>query len=123
YETAAPVLVDLFSARQPQGLQLTAIQALAALPRAEVGPLFVEHWRSFSPAVRREVAEALFSRSERLPVLLTALEKREIPEADLDPARLQALRVHPDQTIRRRAEKALTGGQRADRKKIVEQYR
>jgi hypothetical protein len=74
--TAAPspqtagALADLFTARQAQALQLAAIQALSALQNAEVGNLLIEHWRSFSPAVRREVVEALFSRADRLPALI-----------------------------------------------------
>jgi putative membrane-bound dehydrogenase-like protein len=123
FETAAPVLADLLTARQAQALQLAAIQALSALPRAEVGNLLIEHWPAFSPAVRREAAEALFSRADRLPALVRALERREIPVGDLDPVRVQALRKHPDQALHQRAEKVLAATPRTDRKQVVEQYR
>jgi putative heme-binding domain-containing protein len=123
FETAAPVLADLLTARQAQALQLTAVQALSALAHAEVGNLLVEHWGSFSPAVRREAAEALFSRADHLPALLRALESREISAGDLDPVRVQALLKHSDERLGRRAEKVLAGTPRANRKQVVAPYR
>jgi putative heme-binding domain-containing protein len=80
-------------------------------------------WSGFSPAVRREAAEALFARAERLPHLLTALEKKEVLANQLEPLRLEQLRNLPDTKLRERARRVLAGQAAADRQKVVESYR
>jgi hypothetical protein len=88
-----------------------------------VAPLLLASWTAYSPAVRREAAEALFARPERLPVLLAALEQKKVLSNQLEPLRLEQLRKHPDTTLRRRAERVLAGQVAADRQKVVEAYR
>ncbi|MDA2926540.1 c-type cytochrome [Acidobacteria bacterium AH-259-G07] len=122
-EQATSVLDELLTAREPKQVQLTAVRALSTQRRAEVGQLLVKHWRSFSPPIRREVAEALFSRANRLPALLDALEQEQVPVRQLDPIRREALLKHRDPSIRRRSEKLLGQQRTGDLQRVIGRYR
>jgi putative membrane-bound dehydrogenase-like protein len=119
-QAAAP---DLLTPQAPPELQLAAVRALSAHRQPSVAPLLLASWTAYSPAVRREVAEALFARPERLPLLLTALEEKKVLANQLEPVRLDQLRKHPDTGLRHRAERVLGGQVAADRQKVVEAYR
>ena len=96
-------LGELLDARQPSVVQLAALQALGQANDPAVGRLVVSHWKAMSPGVRREAAELLFSRRDRLEHLLGALESRTLAAAELDPDRLKQLRTHKDGQLRARA--------------------
>src|SRR5581483_4381183 len=113
---------DLLTPQSPPELQLAAIRALSAHANSAVAPLLLGNWGAYSPAVRREAAEALFARAERLPPLVTALEEKKVLGNQLEPLRLEQLRRHPDAALRARAGKVLAG-LAADRQKVVEAYR
>lgn len=122
-DDALKVLPDLLDARQPGPVQVAAIQSLAAHPDPRVGPAIVAHWKAMGPAVRREAAEALFTRRERLAALLDGIEAKTIAAAELDPARRKGLLVIPDRAIRARAETLLSQEARPDRGAVIAQYR
>lgn len=123
FDDSAPALVELLNAREPKEVQLAAVQALSRLPGTKVGELLVERWRSYSPPVRREVVEALFRRTERLPALLDAIQSRLATPGDLDLERRRMLLEHSDTAIRARAKKLLGGELPSDRKGIIERFR
>ncbi len=117
---AAP---DLLTPQTAPELQLAAVRALSAHAGPAVAPLLLGAWAGYSPAVRREAAEALFARAERLGPLVTALEEKKVLSNQLEPLRLDQLRNHPDAGLRERARKVLAGQGAADRRKVVESYR
>jgi len=123
YTTAAPALAELLTARESRSVQVAAVRGVAQLSGPQVGELLVGRWGHLSPPVRREVAEALFSRPHRLTVLLSALEKKQVATRDLDPSRMQTLLKHPDVQIRRRAETLVSAATQTPRRTIVEEYR
>ena len=84
--------------------------------------MIVEYWAGFSPKVRREAAEALFARKERLQQLFQALEDKAIATSQLDPARLDFLRQHPNQEVRDQALRLLGSSTLARRADIVTAY-
>ncbi len=100
---ALEVLGELLDARQPAPVQLAALQALGQVNDPAVGRLVIAHWKALSPGVRREAAELLFSRRDRLEHLLGALESRTMAAAEIDPDRLKQLRSHKDAQLRARA--------------------
>jgi putative heme-binding domain-containing protein len=122
FSASAGVWPALLAPSQPSDLQLAAVRALAGQDRPEVPQLLLGSWAGYSPAVRREVLEALFARADRLPALLDAVEAKTIPAAGLDPARLLQLRKLPDAKLRERAEKALAAAVAPDRKKVLADY-
>jgi putative membrane-bound dehydrogenase-like protein len=116
---AAPALL---TPQTPSDLQLAAIRMLTPHTRAEVADLLLVAWSAYSPAVRREVTEALFARADRLPHLLDALGSGQILANQLEPIRLEQLRTHPDAKLRERALALLAGAIASDRQKIVASY-
>ena len=123
YATTMRGLRELLTPEESSQIQLAVVRALSEQPGAEVGQLLVERWRSLSPRVRSEVAEALFSRADRLPALLDAVEGKLVPITHLDSLRRQTLLQHPDPAIRQRAEKLLSDQQVESRKLVLERYR
>ncbi len=100
---ALDALSGLLDARQPAAVQLAALQALAQVNDPVVGRLVVSHWKAMSPGTRREAAELLFSRRDRLEYLLGALESGTLAASEIDPDRLKQLRNHKDALLRARA--------------------
>lgn len=124
-DRALKVLPGLLDSRQPGSVQLAAVQALGGLDDSSVGPLVLAQWRSMSPVVRREAAEVLFARRDRLESLLSALEAKTLLPGDIDPDRARQLRMHKDPELRSRAEKVLGSESAAarDRKALIESFR
>jgi putative membrane-bound dehydrogenase-like protein len=121
-ELALSALPPLLDARYAVALQLAALQALADLPERRVANLVIEHWKALSPSARREAAEVLFTRPERLQALLDAIDSGAISSAELDPSRRAALLTHRDSAIRDRAGRLLGDSARSDRAKVIAVY-
>jgi putative heme-binding domain-containing protein len=84
--------------------------------------MLLTSWASYSPAVRREVVEALFARADRLARLLEAIEKQKVLAGQLEPFRVERLRNHTNRELREKARRLLAGHV-SDRQRIVEAYR
>lgn len=117
------VLPDLLDANQPPAVQLSALRGLAESTDPEVGRVVTDHWKSLSPALRREAAEVLLSRPERTAALLDAVLARRIAPSDLEPARRAQLVAHPRADLRRRAADLLGPGTKSDRAAVVRAFR
>ena len=122
---ALEVLPGLLDARQPAPVQVAALHALGELNDPSVGRLVVGQWKAMSPAVRREAAELLFSRRDRLEHLLGALEAKALTASEIDPDRLRQLRTHKDPQLRARAQRILGAELAAsrDRRATIDAYR
>jgi putative membrane-bound dehydrogenase-like protein len=123
YQIASRVLSAVLEARQPQDVQVAAVQTLNRFREPGVAEILVEAWHGLSPKVRSEAAEALCARPERLTALLKALEDQTIQPSQLDPQRIQLLRTHPLPAIRDQAETLLGGVRLARREEAVALYR
>lgn len=123
FATGSSALPALLTPQNPAEIQLAAVRALSLQDHASVASILLEPWSGFSPMVRREVSEALFARPERIVLLLDAIEQQKIPAGQLDSARLDLLRKHPDKKLRERALKLLAGQATPSRLKIIDEYR
>lgn len=122
WSVAEKSLPGLLTDDEPQ-VRLAAVRAIAAQPRAEVASLLLGPWRGYSPAVRREVLEAVLSRTERTLTLLQAIEAGQVKPNDLDALRSRQLLNSKDPAIRDRARRLLQNNLPADRKQVLERYR
>lgn len=117
---------DLFQAllrsRQPQPVQAAAVETLARHNHAGVAEILLEAWAGFSPQVRANAVETLFSRPAWIAAFFDAVEQGTIHRADLDPARIQALRAHPDARLRERAVQLFATSTLARRHEVVAAY-
>jgi putative membrane-bound dehydrogenase-like protein len=117
---AAP---ELLTPQAPPELQLAAVRALSAHSHASIAPLLLRSWAAYSPAVRREVVEALFARPQRIASLLEALEGKKVLANQIEPVRIEQLRKLSDGALRQRAIRVLADQAAADRRQVVEAYR
>jgi putative heme-binding domain-containing protein len=122
WKAAGPTLSRLASQDPAQKMRLAAVRALAAHDNREVAGLLLKSWRAYTPALRREVAEALLSRPERTLVLLKAIEAGSVIAADLDPSRVRQLLASARPAIRDRARKLLRDSLPADRTEVLARY-
>ena len=123
FATAAQVLPGLLGPQNPPEIQLASVRGLSLFENPQVGPILLEPWAGYSPALRREVLEALFARPARLTALLDAIDKKQIRAGQIEPFRLDQLRNHPDVRLRQRAQALLAGQASPDRRQVLEAYR
>jgi putative heme-binding domain-containing protein len=123
WPSAGPTLLHLVTAEADPELRLASVRALAAQPAPEVAPFLLEAWRSYTPAMRREVTEALLRQPDRILAFLDAVQAGAIKPNDLDPQRTRQLINHSRPEISRRARDLLQAGLPADRKQALQRYR
>jgi putative membrane-bound dehydrogenase-like protein len=123
WETSDPVLTRLVREDPAQEIRLAGVRALAAHAQADVAARLMESWRSYTPAVRREVLEVMLQRPERVRFLLKEIEEGHVRPADLDPARVQQLVHYREPELRERARKLLERSMPEERKQVFERYR
>jgi putative membrane-bound dehydrogenase-like protein len=122
WETAEPALLKLMTDSPAQEIRLGAVNALAAHPRKEVPTLLMKSWRSYTPALRREVTEAMMRQPERIQFFLDELQAGRVKPGDLDALRIRQLVNHPQPAVHDRARKLLQDNLPAERKQVLEKY-
>jgi putative membrane-bound dehydrogenase-like protein len=65
----------LIDPREPEAVQASAVRGLGRSNGAAVGTYLLERWKSMTPAVRMDAADAMFLDPERPKVLLEAIER------------------------------------------------
>jgi putative heme-binding domain-containing protein len=123
YAEVAPVLTALLSPQTPPELQAAAIAALANQDSAGVGRQLLAGWKSFGPAIRRDVIDAVLHKPARLNDLFQAIEAREVACGEIERDVKQLLMNHPNTAIRRQARALFASDLSGDRGKIVAAYR
>jgi putative membrane-bound dehydrogenase-like protein len=123
WATAGPALTGLLADGNPQEIRLAAVRGLAAQTRPEVAALLLKSWRAYTPAMRREVTEALLRQPDRVRALLKAVEAGRVRPGDLDVQRSRQLLNHRLPDIRKQAQALLRNNLPADRRKVLDNYR
>lgn len=121
FDAAKPPLLALLDPRQPQALQLAAVRVLGSFPDTRVALLLLEGWRSYTPALRGEMVEALLARQERVEPLLRALEEGRVSAAQITTAQRARLLRNRDEQLRARAEQLFASGG-GSRREVIERF-
>jgi putative membrane-bound dehydrogenase-like protein len=116
------VLASLLGPEFPQEIRVAAIRALSAHDQPEVPKVLMKSWRSYTPALRREVLEALLRQPARVQFLLDEVQKKSIKPGDIDALFTRQLINHSKAEIRDRARKLLQENVPGDRKAVVARY-
>lgn len=114
---AHDTLEALIDIRQPEPIQIAAVSALSVYPEPKVGTILLLGWGEHSPAVRRQITEALLSRSDTTIQLLRAAESGKASVASIEMSRRSLLLNDKNETIRTLAKRLFgeeAGGVRAD---------
>jgi putative membrane-bound dehydrogenase-like protein len=121
YTTVAPILRKVLAAHEGSAIEAAVIESLAAFDNPEIPGALVENWKSYSPEARRQVIAALIGQRDRVPALLTALEKGQIESGSVEMAARARLMDQADLKIAARA-KTIFQNQNSDRAKVVAAY-
>ena len=119
-ETA--ILQRLILPTEGFNLQQAAIRALAASADESVLRDLVDEWASFTPAIRAQLLDVLFERSDGLDVLLACIEEGTILPVQVSLHRQQELLYHDEAAIRQRAQAVLKPAD-TNREEILSSYR
>ncbi|MEX2307281.1 MAG: PVC-type heme-binding CxxCH protein [Pirellulales bacterium] len=110
----------LLDPSQPEELQLAALDAVADYSNAHVGSLVIEEWSRYVPAVRTRAIQVLLSRDEWTETYLAAVDRGDATVAEIGAAGRAQLLEHPNDSIRRDANKLFSQSPRAA---VVADYR
>ncbi len=118
----AKLVGELLVPQTPVPVQTAAVATLARINHETSASALLSGWRTFTPALRTQVLDALLSRPSSTAKLLDELEAKTIAPSDIDAARRQRLTAHANKDIRARAAKLLEISANADRQKIVTEF-
>lgn len=102
-------------------IQAAALEAASGFAEEGVADLLLGAWQGLSPKSRAAAAETLLSRPMWLSKLLDAVEAEKVKSFEIDPARVQLLRQHPDKTTVGRVNRLFVDA-RKSRQEVVERY-
>jgi len=119
---AKKALVKLVDNDPNPEIRLAAVRSLAAHSQPEVAQVLMKSWRTYTPALKREVTEAMFRQPARLNILLDEIEAKRVKPGDIDSLRTRQLASHADVKLRERARKLLADNLPADRKQVLARY-
>lgn len=122
FADAKALLAKCLDVKQPQPVQLAALDTLAKFDSADVPQLVLEAWPAMSPKIRATATETLLARAAWVGAFLDAVEKKTVLTTDLDPARVQLLLKSPDEKTRARAAKLFGGAAVSKRADVIKKY-
>ncbi len=113
---------DLLELRQPVEVQAAVLDSLAEYNDPKVADLVLASWPSLSPRLRAGAAETLMSRPVWLAALLDRVEQGVVARADLDAARVELLKQHPDPAIVAKVSHLFATATLRQRQEVIDQY-
>jgi putative heme-binding domain-containing protein len=102
-------------------VQVAAVKALGRVPGEAVGTFLLARWRTFTPAVREEAAEALLRDPGRTKLLLAALKDESVAAWTLSFWHKRDLLMHDDPAVRAEAH-ALLEEKPGEREQVLKRY-
>lgn len=117
-----PLLEGILASQTGSNVQIAAIKTLGGYGTPEGASALIQHFNSFSPTVRAEAIETLFSRKAWVGETLSAVESNAISAKALDSNRVHFLLNHPDDAIKAKATELLGNQAPTARDKVVEAY-
>lgn len=118
-----PSVARLIDPREPQVLQLAALDRLKKSNSDEAITILIGAWPSMGPTVRNAALEVLLSRSASARQTLEAVAEGRILARDLDVARKKQLISHREASIRERAQALLSEPSTSGRAEVLAAYR
>jgi putative heme-binding domain-containing protein len=117
-----PLLTDHLTPQFSPAVQEAAAGMIATIDSPAAQTAILDHWSSFTPAIRTQVFDIIQSKPRHLEPLLDAIAAGKLHATDLDAVQRQRLLSHKDAAVRKKAESAFAGAVDANRDKVVKQY-
>jgi putative heme-binding domain-containing protein len=115
--------VTLIDPRQPQPVQLAAMEALTQYKTSSIEPILLKRWAGYSPEVRRKALESLLTQEPWTVTLLDAIEAGKVPGNQIDANRRALLMEHRNEAIRIKSRKLFEGDVLGARHEVLAKYR
>lgn len=115
-------VLDTISLQTPPDLAAGLIESAGLSTAKDAGKMIVDRTEQMTPSMKATAVRILLSRPSTTTALLNAVEAGTMEISDLTLDQKQALRVHPDKSIRAAAEKLMVAGgglPDADREKVL----
>lgn len=111
----------LIEPRQPEAVQAAAVRGLAKVKGPAVATYLIARWKSMTPAVRMDAADAMFVDPERPRLLLDAIEKETVQPWTLAFRHKRQLLMSRDESLRESA-RSLLEDKAAAREEVLKRY-
>ncbi len=112
---------ELLDAKQPEAVQVAAARALGRVRGAAIGTYLLDRWKSMTPAVRTEAADAMFLDPDRPRLLLEAIRTRTVQPWTLQFRHRRQLLMHRDVALRDTA-RSLLDESEGVRNEVLKRY-
>jgi len=116
------IMVDLLDLTEPFGVRAAVIETLGSYTDDQAAEMLITNWRSLGPSLRSRAAETLLSRANWVTLLLNAVQTERIARGEIDPARIQLLKAHPDKNIAQRVADIFMSSPSGDRLAVIKEY-
>jgi putative membrane-bound dehydrogenase-like protein len=116
------IMVDLLELTEPFEVRAAVIETLGSYTNNQAAEILIANWRSLGPSLRSRAAETLLSRANWVGLLLDAVEADRIARGEIDPARIQLLKAHPDKSIAQRVAKIFLSAPSGERFAVIKEY-
>ncbi len=123
FDTVLDSLGSLLDGREPQTLQLAALNSLARFSDARVGQALMVRWPTLTPRLRSEAIRTLLRRSTFTHALLDGLRAGVVRRADLSSTQVRFLRNHRSKNVRDAASRILESAPFKERGKVIDAFR
>ncbi len=121
-ERGRETLTPLIEPKQPQAVQVAAIDTLTSFDDPEVASLLLEPWSRHSPQARTKVLEGLMSRPPWTQTLLKAVEEDQVAASQIDFKRRELMMNHDDESIREQAVRLFGSQAPGPRQAALDEY-
>ena len=122
FDKTHELFAELLDLQQTAEIQIAALDVLAEFDSREVATLILDAWPTFSPSVRSRATETLLSRPSWVTDLMDAVEEGGVRRGDIDPARVELLKRHPDEQLAKRVAKLFDRALLPQRQDVVQRY-
>jgi putative membrane-bound dehydrogenase-like protein len=122
-QKAVPILISLTDARRPAAIRSAALTSLGHFAgNKEIAPNLLARWKTYDAAGRIEITRFLAAREAWAKQLLEAVQKGEIPAADIGATEARLLQSSKHQEIAALADKLLPKPSTATRDEVIKQF-
>ncbi|MEZ6053266.1 MAG: HEAT repeat domain-containing protein [Planctomycetaceae bacterium] len=122
FEESRYLLSRLLEVSQPEPVQVASVRSLSTYAEADIASILLDGWESHTPAVRKEILEALLARPDRTRQFLEAVKRGQASIAQLDLTQRDLLIKSEDDEVRRLADELLGDTVTASRAAVLAEY-
>ncbi len=115
-------LLGLLSVKEPEPVQLAALDSLDSFSVEDIARELVNRWSIFTPAVRSRAMRMFLRRSAYSMIMLAAVEEGMMTLSDIPTTRHRYLRNHGNKSVRAKSVKVLGSQSKSSRAEVIKRF-